>query len=307
MELVGTEQCSVPADKKMKRHLLCKICVLIFLLIFLFAIDSFAQGTETQSTSWFNKDRLNVLLFLVLFFAFVLFFINQAKKGKSLFVRKIPGLDAVEEAVGRATEMGKPILYISGIEDMDNIQTVASMIILGNVAKMVATYDIPLLVPICRPFVVPVAEESVRQGYMSAGRPDAYKKDNIRYISDEQFAYTAGVNGIMLRERPAANLMFGSFYAESLVMAETGFSTGAIQVAGTANIHQLPFFVVACDYTLIGEELFAASAYLSREPKLLGSLKGSDLAKLVIIMILVVGVILETFGVTGFTKWFFVQ
>jgi len=307
MELVGTEQCSVPTDKKMKRHLLCKICVLIFLLIFLFAIDSFAQGTETQSTSWFNKDRLNVLLFLVLFFAFVLFFINQAKKGKSLFVRKIPGLDAVEEAVGRATEMGKPILYISGIEDMDNIQTVASMIILGNVAKMVATYDIPLLVPICRPFVVPVAEESVRQGYMSAGRPDAYKKDNIRYISDEQFAYTAGVNGIMLRERPAANLMFGSFYAESLVMAETGFSTGAIQVAGTANIHQLPFFVVACDYTLIGEELFAASAYLSREPKLLGSLKGSDLAKLVIIIILVIGVILETFGVTRFTKWFFVQ
>jgi hypothetical protein len=307
VKVVRTEKRSILADKKVKRYLSLKILILIFLLIFLLAIDSLAQGTEILSKSWFNKDRLNVLLFLVLFFAFVLFFINQAKKGKSLFVRKIPGLDAIEEAVGRATEMGKPILYISGIEDMDNIQTVASMIILGNVAKMVATYDIPLLVPICRPFVVPVAEESVRQGYLSAGRPDAYKKDNIRYISDEQFAYTAGVNGIMLRELPAANLMFGSFYAESLVMAETGFSTGAIQVAGTANIHQLPFFVVACDYTLIGEELFAVSAYLSREPKLLGSLKGSDLAKLIVIIILVIGVILETFGVTGFTKWFFVQ
>ena len=47
-----------------------------------------------------------------------------------------------------------------------------------------------------RPFVVPVAEESVKQGYLKAGRPDAYNKNNIRYISDEQFAYTAGVNGI---------------------------------------------------------------------------------------------------------------
>jgi len=256
---------------------------------------------------WFDFNRINVLIILVIFFLFVLYFINQAKKGKSLFVRRIAGLDAIEEAVGRATEMGKPILYISGIEDMDNLQTVASMIILGNVAQMTATYDVPLLVPICRPFVVPVAEEAVKQGYSKAGRPDAYDKNNIRYISDEQFAYTAGVNGIMLRDRPAANLMFGSFFAESLIMAETGFSTGAIQVAGTANIHQLPFFVVACDYTVIGEELFATSAYLSKEPKLLGSLKGSDLAKFLIMIILILGALLETFGITKFSSWFFVQ
>ena len=74
------------------------------------------------------------------------------------------------------------------------------------------------------------------------------------YLSEEQFAFTAGVDGIMLREKPAANLYLGSFFAESLILAETGFQTGAVQIAGTANIHQLPFFVVACDYTLIGEE-----------------------------------------------------
>ncbi len=268
-------------------------------------VCSFAQ--DDLSNSWFNPHRVNMLAFLVVFFAFIIYFIQRAKKGKSLFIRRIAGLDAIEEAVGRATEMGRPVLYISGIEDVDNIQTVASMIILGNVAKMVAQYDTPLFVPICRPFVVPVAEERVKEGYASAGRPDAYNRDNVRYISDEQFAYAAGVNGIMLRDRPAANLMFGSFYAESLMLAETGFLTGAIQVAGTANIHQLPFFIVACDYTVIGEELFATSAYLSREPKLLGSLKGSDLAKAIIMGLLALGAILETVGITGFTRWFFIE
>jgi len=248
-----------------------------------------------------------MLIFLIFFFTVIIYFIERAKKGKSLFIRRIAGLDAIEEAVGRATEMGKPVLFISGIEDVDQIQTVAAMIILGNVAKMVAGYDTPLLVPICQPFVVPVAEERVKEGYASAGKPEAYNRDNVRYISSEQFAYAAGVNGIMLRERPAANLMFGSFYAESLVMAETGFSTGAIQVAGTANIHQLPFFVVACDYTVIGEELFATSAYLSKEPKLLGSLKGSDLTKALIMGILALGVVLETLGITHFTRWFYIE
>jgi hypothetical protein len=280
----------------------------LFFFLCLFLIDcslSFAQ--EDLSRSWFNPHRVNMLAFLVFFFAVILYFIDRAKKGKSLFIRRIAGLDAIEEAVGRATEMGKPVLYISGIEDVDNIQTVASMIILGNVAKMVAGYDTPLFVPICRPFVVPVAEERVKEGYAAAGRPDAYNRDNVRYISDEQFAYAAGVNGIMLRDRPAANLMFGSFFAESLMLAETGFLTGAIQVAGTANIHQLPFFIVACDYTVIGEELFATSAYLSKEPKLLGSLKGSDLTKAIIIGLLALGAILVSLGAIEFKSLFFIQ
>lgn len=266
-----------------------------------------AQTESTSDTRWFDANRWNVFLTLVIIFFLIIYFIEKAKKGKKLFVRRIAGLDAIEEAVGRATEMGKPILYVPGIDDMNNIQTVASMIILGNVARTVAQYDTPLIVPIRLPFVLPVAEESVRQGYMAAGRPEAFQKDNIRFISDEQFAYAAGINGIMLREKPAANLLLGSFFAESLVLAETGFSTGAIQVAGTANIHQLPFFVVACDYTLIGEELFAASAYLSREPKLLGALKGSDYAKGIILFILILGAILAGFNIEWFKNWFFVE
>jgi hypothetical protein len=290
----------------MKYSFSFKLFFFLFLCILLLQSTlSFAQ--EDLSQSWFNPHRLNMLIFLVFFFGIIIYFIERAKKGKSLFIRRIAGLDAIEDAVGRATEMGKPVLFISGIEDVDQIQTVAAMIILGNVAKMVAGYDTPLLVPICQPFVVPVAEERVKEGYASAGKPEAYNRDNVRYISSEQFAYAAGVNGIMLRERPAANLMFGSFYAESLVMAETGFSTGAIQVAGTANIHQLPFFVVACDYTVIGEELFATSAYLSKEPKLLGSLKGSDLTKAIIMVFLALGAILATAGITRFTRLFFIE
>ena len=283
------------------------IKLIVFSIILILFSSSFSLAQEDLSHSWFNYHRLNMLVFLIFFFAVIIIYIERAKVGKSLFIRRIAGLDAIEEAVGRATEMGKPVLYISGIEDVDNIQTVASMIILGNVAKMVANYETPLYVPVCMPFVVPIAEERVKEGYAAAGKPEAYNRDNVRYISSEQFAYAAGVNGIMMREKPAANLMFGSFYAESLLMAETGLATGAIQVAGTANIHQLPFFVVACDYTIIGEELFATSAYLSKEPKLLGSLKGSDLAKVIIMIILAVGALLDTLGITHFASWFYIE
>jgi hypothetical protein len=251
-----------------------------------------------------NLSRINQLVILGLFFGFVLVYIRLAGRGREFFVRRISGLNAMEEAIGRATEMGRPVLYVPGIDDLNNIQTIASMVILGDVARLTATYETPVIVPVCKPFVVPVAEEAVKRGYLNAGRPELYNPDNVRYLSDEQFAFTAGVNGIMLRERTAANIYMGSFFAESLILAETGFSTGAIQVAGTANIHQLPFFVAACDYALIGEELFAASAYLSKEPKLLGTLKASDLAKIIIIGLLIIGFITETVGFHSFAEWF---
>jgi len=99
----------------------------------------------------------------------------------------------------------------------------------------------------------------------------------------------------------------GAFYAESLILAETGNSIGAIQIAGTAMPAQLPFFVAACDFTLIGEELFAASAYLSKEPRQLGSLKGQDVGKLFILFFAIAGVLLATLGVLDISHWFTVQ
>ncbi len=266
------------------------------------------SGPAAASPSLFHSRRIAAFITLIVFLALVYAFIGSARRGRSLFIRKIAGLSAIEEAVGRATEMGKAVLYVPGSQEVTDIQTIYSMVILHAVAKMVARYGTPLIVPVGKAFVVPLAEETVRQGYLDAGHPESYDPRSVRYLSDEQFAFTAGVDGIMLREKPAANLFLGSFYAESLIMAETGFSTGAIQIAGTANIHQLPFFVVACDYALIGEEFFAATAYLSREPRLLGSLKAGDWMKILIIAALVIGVVVITTGVAPhFADWFVVE
>ena len=73
-----------------------------------------------------NGSRINQLLVLGLFFGFVLIYIRLAASGRDFFVRRISGLTAIEEAMGRATEMGRPVLYVPGIDDMNNIQTIAN-------------------------------------------------------------------------------------------------------------------------------------------------------------------------------------
>ncbi|GIS54835.1 hypothetical protein Ct9H90mP29_18770 [bacterium] len=158
---------------------------------------------------------------------------------------------------------------------------------------MTARYETPLNVPVSRAIVMKAEREACKESYLIEGRPDMFHEDMVHYVTDEQFAYAAGVKGNHGREKPAACIYMGKFFAESLILAETGNSIGAIQIAGTASQAQIPFFVTACDYTLIGEEFFAASAYLSEKPELVGGVKGQDMIKLVIIGLILVGVVLR--------------
>jgi Domain of unknown function (DUF6754) len=243
---------------------------------------------------WFDKSRAWFGVIVLLVCGAVVVFTELVKSGRNLYVREIAGLKAIEEAIGRATEMGRPCLFVPGLLDINEPATVAGITLLSHVAKLSAEYDAVIEVPTSRSLVMTAARETIQAAYLSAGRPEAYNDDRITYISEEQFAYVAYLTGYMVRERPAACFYAGTFFAESLILAETGNSIGAIQVAGTNEAAQLPFFVAACDYTLIGEELFAASAYLSREPHQLGSLKGQDAGKVLAGVLLTIGCLVAT-------------
>ena len=253
-------------------------------------------GPVQAQANWFHFGRIN-LFFAGLFITLaILYYIRKARMGGDIAIRRINGLEAIDDAIGRATEMGRKILFVPGIMDVDDPQTIAGLTILGHVARYSADYHTELEVPVSRSMVMVTGREVVKEAYLKAGSPEEFREDDIHYLTDDQFGFAAGVDGIIMRERPATIFFQGSFFAESLILAETGHSVGAVQIAGTAQVTQLPFFITACDYTLIGEELFAASAYLSKEPKLLGSLKGQDLGKAAALVALVLGVGVATLG-----------
>jgi hypothetical protein len=245
--------------------------------------ESATIGPVRATAQWFDASRMNVLILTLILSTLLIWYIERAKKGEDLFIRKIQGLDAIDEAVGRSTELGKPVLYSFGLGEIRDIVTVASLAILRQVAVKCAQHGTELLVPNWDPLVMAAAQETVQQAYSEPGRPDLYKEGNVSFLTSDQFGYAAGVDGMMLRQKPGAVFFLGYFYAEALLMSETGHSIGAIQIAGTTAITQLPFFIASCDYTLIGEEMLAASCYLKRDPQLLGSLKGEDFVKAVLI------------------------
>lgn len=245
-------------------------------------------------SEWFDDSKIPTLIGTILLTLIMVYAILMTKRGKDVYIRPIAGLAEIENAIGRATEMGKPVLYVPGWGTLGDVCTIAAMMILHQVAKKTAEFDVRLISPNCDYFVVPLAQEMVKTAYSEIGRPDSYNQNDIYFVSDMQFAFSAAVNGITIRERASTIFYMGYFNAEALLMTETGNQCGAIQIAGTDAVTQIPFFITTCDYTLIGEEFYAASAYLSQDRELVSMLKAQDYFKIIIVLFILIGSILST-------------
>ena len=257
-----------------------------------------ALSVMPDSLNFFREDKSAMFVFTLIVIMIMLYEVKLAKNSSEpIFLRTIPGLKAVEEAVGRSTEMGRPILYVPGIMDMNEVETVAGVVVLGHVANMTAQYETELDVPVARAIVMQSARQVTKEAYLTQGRPEMFNEDMVHYITDDQFAYAAAVNGIMQRDEPAACLYMGKFFAE------TGNSIGAIQIAGTGSQTQIPFFVTACDYTLMGEEFFAASAYLSKQPELIAGITAQDIIKIILVGFILLLIVSRAFFDLGVTEF----
>lgn len=220
--------------------------------------------------------------------------INRARSGQKIpEIRKIAGIDAFGEAIGRATEMGKPVHMTDYSTALGDDSTFAYWSFLAYIAKTCASYDTRFVVTDANYLVNVVNQEIVKQAYLEAGKPDAFNPDDVRFIAGTQFAWAMGVAGFIGREKPAAQFLVGYFYAESLILAEAGNLVGAIQVAAASSPAQIPFFVAACDYTLIGEELYAGAAYISKDPVITGTVVAQDLMRFVLYTIILLGGIID--------------
>jgi hypothetical protein len=225
--------------------------------------------------------------------AAILIMIFRSRRGKQPFIRRIPGLNAIDDAVGRATEMGRPMLLQPGLGGID-VVTLQALAILAYVARAAARFGNRIIMPVADASFIPVAEEAIRESFNLEGRVENFRAEDIMFLSDRQFAFAAGVAGLINREKVATAFLFGLFFAESLIMAENANQIGAIQVAGTPSTTQIPFLIAACDYVIIGDEFYAATAFLTREPTLVGSLVGQDIGKAAILLICILGVIITT-------------
>lgn len=246
----------------------------------------------------FVQERLSGLALLIAMFIITFYYM---RRGKLPYIRRVPALDAIEEGIGRATEMGRPVIASPGIAVSGiDYWTVGALSILAYVSRLCARNGLRLLVPLGGSeqsyTLVEVARDLVESQYRLEGVPERFDVNDMPFLSGRQFAWASAYVGMLMRERPAVNVMVGLQWASAIYMSEVAKEAGCFQISGTTYLSNIACLAVSSDYVMIGEEMVAAGAYLSRDPAQLASIRTQDIIKALMIIILVVGIIALGFG-----------
>lgn len=239
------------------------------------------------------------LLYLLTMSIAVYYAYSQAKAGKTWLIRPIEALEAISDNIGRCAEMGKSILVTPGIANLTgttNAQTIAGLTVLGEVAQQAAAIGVEVTTNASSEQVVIASEAIMRNALTSAGRGDLYEPGKyVRWFGADQFSYAVGCAGQILDEKPGLIIFMGYFLADTIVTGETASRVGAIKIGGTLG--SLAFLAMMCDYLLIGEEMFAASASITKDPYVLGTLAAQDWIKVAAIILMFIGVVLYSLNI----------
>ncbi len=252
-----------------------------------------------------NIGQSIILLFMV---GAIFYAIMRAKSGKLPKIRSIAALDALEEGVGRAVEMGRPVHFFLAAEGglfsgTGASAAFAALAVLSQVSKLTASKDAGFICSCNNPEVSALAVDVSRAAYASEGKMDSFKPEEmVRYFAS--VGYKEAISGYLMREKPAASIMMGDISNEAVLLADVSSIAGCLSIAGCQRNTQAPFLVALCDYVMVGEELLVAGAYLTKDPLVLGSIQGQDMAKLLMIGMAIAGATLATFKINAVTDFF---
>jgi hypothetical protein len=246
-----------------------------------------------------QESPVLAVIILLVFLILLLLFFQRVKAGHIPHLRRIQGFDLIKSFSSRTIETGRPLHISLGLGSTVNATTadsLAGLSTLKHLARQGAVAGVSPIVSLADPTVMLFAQNSLR----AAHGEDIYGAQNalrqVRWIAPQPAAYAAGVMSLLNMDRVGANVMVGQFGDEYLLMGEAAVRDEIPHVGGTSNPNTLPYIYVSAQETLLGEEIYAAGAYLEQHPTHLGSLLAQDTLRWIVAGLMLGGVTLASLG-----------
>jgi hypothetical protein len=240
------------------------------------------------------------LLILIIIVGSILYYMFRSIQGNIPKLRRLTAVDTIDEILGRCVEMGKPAFYLMDTVNMDTpsilAPTVAAFQILSYTARVSARLGAKFFVPVVQGLAYTIASEIVEEAYRAENQLEEYNPtETVMYLPDG--ADRMYIINHMWSEEVAGAFLLGSWYHKAVIYTENAARVGAMMLGGTDTTHNIPFLVAICDYSIIGEELYALGAYLSEDVANSSSLAGQDIGKYIATALILLGAILATLGI----------
>jgi hypothetical protein len=234
---------------------------------------------------------LSAILILV---ALLLFFTRrQQRSDRHVALRPLSAIAALDDQLGEAIESGRQ-LHVSlgqgGLTGTATPTSVAAVHILNHLAQEGSASGAAPLATVGEGVMLPLAQESLRRAHDEVGRIRDYKPSMAQFVAVETdpYAFAAGVSSVIQQNQAGGNVLVGRFGPEIAIIAEAAARQNLKQVIGTDDPSALAAATAVTGDLLVGEELFAADAYLIGSPSQIASLQVQDVLRAIIAAVILI-------------------
>jgi hypothetical protein len=227
------------------------------------------------------------LLIAILVGAGLFLLTRRIQSGQGVGLRPLRGFQTLNNQVGRAVESGRRVhfgLGTAGLDSATSPTSLAALAALEHLAQDGCASDVPPLVTVGAGTLLPAAQDQLRGAYSQANRSQDYANTMVEFVAAaaSPMSYAAGVSDTVQHSNAGSNLLMGHFGAEIGLILEAAGRENLDQIVGSDDPVALAIVSVMSDDLLIGEELFAAGAYLKGNPSQLASLQVQDILRLIV-------------------------
>jgi len=235
---------------------------------------------------------------LALFVVLMLFFTSIRKRWPAVF-RPIKAYQELNTAVERAVEAGERVhlsLGTGSVIGSDSAAAFAGLSLLSQIAEATTTSDKPIVATAGDGAMAMLAQETLRSAYTQANAQEHFKTISGRMLGPTPYSYTAELPNLLDNEGVSVHVLAGSFGSEGALAADFGRRQGAFVLAGTEDVQSQALLYATADHPLLGEELFAAGAYMGAGSLHEASVRTQDAVRLLIILAILIGTVMKTIG-----------
>jgi hypothetical protein len=214
-------------------------------------------------------------------------------------LRLIEAYERLNRSVGLAVENGTRLHISLGRGNFLSSRggsAFAGLAMLRRLAERTSVSDRPPVVTSGDASLAILSQDTLQAGYRAAGAEDQYRSSTGRLAGLTPFSYAAGALSTMRDEHVSANIVIGDLGPESGLLAEAADRADTSLIAASDDLSAQSVFFVSAQEPLIGEELFAAGAYVGAGPSHEASLHVQDILRWLIILAIIFGSLLKIVG-----------
>lgn len=242
-----------------------------------------------------------ILVLILLLLLFTRLQQRRQEEGRFTELRPLPACNNLGNQMGAAIESGRQLhvsLGRASLTGMANPTSLAALNVLDHLAKDGCASGVPPLTTVGEGTLLPMAQDGLRNAYVQAGRVRDFKPGMAQFVAanTDPFAFAGGLASIIQQHKTGGNVLVGRYGLEAVIPLEAAVRQNMDQVVGTDDPSALAAATAVTDNLLVGEELFAAGAYLEGSPGQIASLQLQDLLR-VIIVLTIVGLAVYQFAV----------